>query len=887
MNEQPALKDNTFHLVAYLLSVVIGLIGIGTLFGWYYNINLLKAGLPNFISMKPNTALAFILISISFILSQYNQNKLGALSFIIRALGILIFMIGALTFAEYVFGFQFHIDQLLFSESTPAIFHPPGRMSPITTIIFMMIGACIFLLYLKHTMIICQTLAIIVGFLGIMILSAFTYNYSPSVYKIIPFFYASVHASINFVLTAIVICCLYPRNGIIALLRSKMVGGRMMRWMLPASILIPFILGYLRVWGQTKGFYDAGSGTAFFAISLMVIFFILIFFIFSILIRREQQITIQYHIASAIAEAEDFYLFAEEVLHIICKFLGWNSGEVWLVDSADNTLHFVTRWPNNVEERTTESGKKTLKLDEGLPGYIWKIKKPYWSLNINKEKNISLEAHFRKKMKSFFAFPVMAGDEVLAIILFYANNMIKPNVSLLGMFDVISIQIGRFIKSKQIEKNLFYLERYDVLTGLVNKFEFENNLTEAIATAKRCRHRVALFYLDIDYFQRMNDAAGSASGDRLLQQMANRLHQNMSKLGVVSRFGGDEFAILLPKITEHYDVKIVADKILKIISLPFKVDGRSLFITASMGISIYPDDGDTAKKLLSSADTAMHQVKNQGGNSYQFSFSGMMDVVRKKFMLENRLRNALKNNEFILHYQPIVDIKSKKIMGFEALIRWPQNDGQMMMSEEFISLAEKVNLVDQLDEFVLRTACLQTKKWQREGLGEITIAVNFSVRELDENFAKKIKKTLAETKLDAKYLHVELTENALMQVTEKNLSILMDLKNIGIKLCIDDFGTGYSSFSYLTNFSVDIVKVDQSFIRDIVNNLKIKEIVLAMIVMSHAVNAKIIAEGVETKKQLEILAEIGCDQCQGYLLGKPMPMQNVSQFFIKFNEQEN
>ena len=425
---------------------------------------------------------------------------------------------------------------------------------------------------------------------------------------------------------------------------------------------------------------------------------------------------------------------------------------------------------------------------------------------------------------------------------------------------------------KANEERLHRLAYYDALTELPNRILFNDRLNQAMARADRSKQMVAVMLLDLDRFKIINDTLGHMAGDTLLIDVAQRIGDCMRESDTVARLGGDEFIVVLPDMDNINYASLVAQKIIDVLTQPFTLEGQEVFITASIGISFYPSSGDNAEILVKKADIAMYQAKEQGRNNYQFHRSSASDKTSALFALEHSLRRALERNELSLHYQPQIDIETGCITGMEALLRWQHPERGMILPNEFIPLAEETGLIIPIGEWVLRSACAQNKEWQDSGLPPVRIAVNISVRQLKQkNLVAKITETLAETGLDPQWLELELTESMIMQNAEDSVQQLNGIKSLGIGLAIDDFGTGYSSLSYLKRFPIGRVKIDQSFVQGMCNNLDDAAISRAIIALANSLNLKVTAEGVETQDQLSFLREHQCCDAQGFLFSHPVP----------------
>ncbi len=424
---------------------------------------------------------------------------------------------------------------------------------------------------------------------------------------------------------------------------------------------------------------------------------------------------------------------------------------------------------------------------------------------------------------------------------------------------------------KRAEETIRHVAYHDALTDLPNRALLYDRFTQVLAQAGRTKQRLAVMSLDLDRFKVINDSLGHSLGDRLLQAVAERLTGLMREGDIVACVGGDEFILLLPGTTSPEDAAKIAERILKALRLPFHLDGHQLHTTTSIGISLYPYDAEDAATLLKNADAAMYRAKEQGRNSYQLHTPATAARASQQLALEDSLRHAVEHAELVVYYQPQADVDSGQVVGVEALVRWQHPDWGLVAPSQFIPLAEETGLILPLGEWVLRTACAQSKAWQEAGLPPLRLAVNLSARQFQQpDLVETIDRVLKETHLDPHCLELEITEGAAMQNVHLTTKVLHDLQGMGVRIAIDDFGTGYSSLSYLKEFPIDTLKIDQSFVRDVIADRSDAAIVSAIIAMAHSLDLKVIAEGVETRHQLAFLRQRGCDEFQGYLLARPM-----------------
>ena len=413
--------------------------------------------------------------------------------------------------------------------------------------------------------------------------------------------------------------------------------------------------------------------------------------------------------------------------------------------------------------------------------------------------------------------------------------------------------------------------QHDVVTNLPNRLLLNDRISQSISLARRQRKHIAVIFLDLDRFKYINDSLGHATGDQLLQSVAKRLLAGVRGSDTVSRQGGDEFVILLSEITYPEDAATSARKILLSLSAPHSIVGQDLHIDGSIGISIYPEDGEDAETLIKSADTAMYHAKENGRNNFQFFKAEMNLKAVERQSLESGLRRALEREEFLLHYQPKVNLETGDITGVEALIRWRQPDRGLVPPSQFVPIAEDCGLILHIGRWVLREACRQARAWQDAGLPTVPVAVNVSAVEFrDKGFVEGVRAILSETGLEACYLDLELTEGVLMEDGESTAAVLRTLKMMGVHLAVDDFGTGYSSLSYLRQFPIDVLKIDKSFVHQISGDPNDSAIVSAVIDMGKNLKQRVVAEGIETQEQLAFLQARHCAEGQGYLFSRPL-----------------
>ncbi len=437
-------------------------------------------------------------------------------------------------------------------------------------------------------------------------------------------------------------------------------------------------------------------------------------------------------------------------------------------------------------------------------------------------------------------------------------------------------------QNKQTQEKLNHLAYHDALTDLPNQVLFKDRLKQAIALSRRNDQMQAVLLLNLDRFKTVNDSLGYTAGDRLLQSVAQRLTSCVRESDTVARFGSDEFAILLTQIPRAQDAANAARAIKDALDQAFIFDEQELFVSSSIGISLYPQDGRDTAGLLKNAGAALDRAKVQGGNTYHFYTAGGTTRALKQLVLESNLRPGLERSEFIVQYQPLVDLRDFQLVGMEALVRWQHPSLGLLHPTEFIHLAEESGLIISLGDWVMRTACAQNMSWQDAGLAPMRLSLNFSARQFQQvTFISTVAEILKETNLDPRWLELELTESSIMKDPEQAIEKLHELKLMGIRVAIDDFGTGYSSLNYLKRFPIDTLKIDKSFVSDVCKDPHDTAIVRAIITLGHALDLTVIAEGVETQEQLQYLISLDCDVVQGFLFSKSLSTTAFEELLVE------
>ncbi|MBI3313488.1 MAG: EAL domain-containing protein [Candidatus Omnitrophica bacterium] len=538
-----------------------------------------------------------------------------------------------------------------------------------------------------------------------------------------------------------------------------------------------------------------------------------------------------------------------------------------LADRQNPSFQF--QWLKSLEEGTHHLASEksdVVLLDLELPDYS----------------GFDAYSHFRRKHP---AHPIVVlADTAQKTIGVEAVMQGAQDYLVKGQYDdeLVGRVLHYAIERKRSEDRLNQLAFYDPLTHLPNRILFIDRLRQSLMAANRYHQHVAILFLDLDRFRRINETLGYALGDELLKAVAGRLLANLYETDTITRLGSDEFVILLPKIAKTSHAIKVASKILQAFSVPFRVHNHELFMTCSMGISFFPHDGDEVEILLKNADKAMSLAKDQGRNNFQLYSATMNAGALEHFEMENHLRYAAERGELELFYQPQIDLKTGMIVGMEALIRWFHPLRGRLAPSEFLDLAEETGLILPIGEWVLETACRQTHHWRQQGFPNLRVAVNISDLQFrEENFPRVIERVLEKTGLNPSFLELELTENIMMPKNGSSKAILNALKATGVKIAIDDFGTGYSSLGTLKRFPIHTLKIDQSFVQDISTNPDDAAIARAIISMAHSLRLEVVAEGIESEAQLDFFKFHSCDKVQGFLYSKPLPAFEFSSFLEK------
>jgi len=624
------------------------------------------------------------------------------------------------------------------------------------------------------------------------------------------------------------------------------------------------------------------------------------------LYEKQQQLQLLEAIAVAAnqsASVEDALQFA---LTAVCQSTGWPLGHAYLVLPADGTkrLRSAGVWHGAETEhmRAFSCATETTNFEPGagLPGRVLATGAPAWIADVAEETNFPRAQSARMaNIKACFAFPVLAGSDVAAVLEFFAERVIAPDEIILRLMSQIGTQLGRVFERKRAEDDLVHDATHDPLTGLPNRVLFLELLTRAVARNKRHPDATfAVLFIDLDRFKVVNDSLGHHAGDNLLVQVAARLSASLRQSDLVARsgappveacdmlarLGGDEFTVLLDDLGDLSAAVGIADRIQEVLRPPFSIEGQELYASASIGIASSATVYTSADAVLRDADLAMYRAKASGKSRYEIYDRTMHAAAVNRLALETNLRRALQNNEFVLHYQPIVLLSSAEVIGFEALVRWQKSEFELVYPGEFIDVAEDTGLILFLGMWVLREACRTMRRLHREFPKQrpLTISINISARQFAQpDLVQQVRQIIQETGIDPHTVKLELTESVTMGDAERTINVLSQLNELGVRFSIDDFGTGYSSFSYLHRFPLDTLKIDRSFISRMGQSSESRGIVETIMHLARHLGMKVVAEGTETEAHVEHLRSLGCDFAQGYFFSRPLTIKGARELLMR------
>ena len=595
----------------------------------------------------------------------------------------------------------------------------------------------------------------------------------------------------------------------------------------------------------------------------------------------------QFTILATMAEIDRLILSTMDADHIVETLL-LRAGEVvrsdmvavLLVDrrtSPDATLHLHWDLP---EPGTSRSA---IRLQESEIEEL-SIQSKHILLDASNPRSY-LKPMARTGVRHFLALPIILGGEVSGAMCFGVRENVAFVDEDIQQARELTDRAAVALSNAAWEEKLYHQAHYDALTDLPNRALLQDRLQQAVSRARRNSTAVGVMFLDLDRFKSINDSLGHSAGDSLLRDTADRLVAQVREIDTVVRFGGDEFIVILPDLSDDgaliTSISRVCEGILSATTTPYEVAGHQVSVTTSIGISLFPRDADNFDDLLKNADSAMYHAKAQGRDNYQFYAQDLNAAATQHLQLEKDLRHAIDNDELVLFFQPQVESKTGKIVAAETLLRWRHPEHGLVSPAKFIPIAEETGLINSIGEWVIRSTCAQAKQWLTQGVGPVRLAVNLSARQFrSSDLVSVVKQALSESELPVELLELEVTEGTIMTDIDRTIGTLEVLSQLGIRLAVDDFGTGYSSLAYLAQFPIDVLKIDQSFVRDITINRNVASIVTAIVGLAHSLNLEVVAEGVEDTEQLAFLRSLDCEEIQGYLYSKPLPAEEFEKLIV-------
>ena len=599
--------------------------------------------------------------------------------------------------------------------------------------------------------------------------------------------------------------------------------------------------------------------------------------------QTEKRQAMEHAVTRALSEASTLSEALAKVVETICVTLGWHYGARWEWNDEERALQRRESWgAETAEIEAFDAASTNLALTaqfdgSGLASRAFAERKPVWARDITKVQFSRHALAAKAGLHAAFAFPLLRGNQVLGVLEFFHRDVREPEPALVDIAESLGREIGQYIVRAQAEEAVKFMAMHDALTRLPNRAMFNERLAGAIAQAQRHQRSLAVLFIDLDRFKLINDTLGHEAGDYVLGEAAQRLTDNLRGGDTVARLGGDEFVVLLEEVADPVYVGSVSQKLIAALAAPFVIGGREYRVTASIGVSTYPGDGEDPETLLKNADSAMYRAKELGRNAFEFYSAQISSGALERLNLEAGLRRALERDELMLYYQPQIETCSGRIVGMEALVRWRHPELGVLPPARFIRLAEENGLIVPLGDWVVHSACKAHHEWKSMRIAPARIAVNLSPRQfLHAGLVKDTVRVLAETGCKPSYLELEITESMVMHDPAGAAVLIQELKEMGVRIAMDDFGTGYSSLAHLKRFPIDSLKIDRSFISDLPGDSGNVAITDAIIAMARTLHLTVIAEGVETRPQFDFLRRLGCDEVQGFYFSPPVPFDEAT-----------
>lgn len=606
--------------------------------------------------------------------------------------------------------------------------------------------------------------------------------------------------------------------------------------------------------------------------------------------RINESLNLMMEVIVAASEAEDNRAGAALCLEKICSLGAFQLGQAWFADVKHGTLFCTHSFYSELDSPDFRRESLMLRLSKGsdLPGEALKTGAPVWWSDLQQESSfVRKEAAEKAGLKTAFAFPLLSVGNVQSVFEFFSLEQRNTDQHLISMAKRIGPHLGLMFDRKQERENLRYQAYHDLLTGLPNRTLLEDRFFQALAHARRNNLMMAVLFLDLDRFKNINDRLGHQTGDLFLRQVAQRLSTSLREVDTIARLGGDEFMILLPEIEEIQDAAKTAQRILLSFESPFYAEGQTVYSSTSIGISLYPHDGEDLSTLMKNADIALYRAKEKGRNNYQLYTPSMTVTALARLKMEWDLRFALERNQLHLYYQPQLNVRTGKVVGVEALLRWQHPEMGLFLPAEFLPVAEEAGHLHSIWEWALRAACAQMTSWREHGLSIPLVTMNIPSIHLQPhtNLISIVLDSLKTARLPYRCLELEVSQTGKLSI-DQALPSIRDLKALGVRIAMDDFGAGNTSFVDVKRFPMDTIKIDPFFIQGAISDTSDRAILSSIIALGHGLNLRIVAEGVETEEQLALLKAINCDAIQGFFFCRPLPADNLTEFLSKVTSDQ-
>lgn len=837
------IENSIFRNITIAMSIIVILFSISVLIGWYAHIDALIRYKEDTIAIVFNTALSFMLTAIAILCLVYKKNKLA------RTLIIIVATLSGLVLIQHILDIDLGIDELFYTHYDSLGNKFPGRMAPNTTLCFMLASISISLYVLslgkfhKHGVLISGMLSLVILTFSVVFISGYLSEIQHAYLwgSITPM---STTAAVGFTLLAINLISL---NIYEAKLR-KILFLRYLPYATVLCILMATLILVTEIGELEQTVHHTASVqiiTLILGVALSIIFGVLLYLfqaVFYNSLKLKHSVSLLNSTIEATMDGIAVFDLNGELIIFNSKFI-----KMWGLEGVDMA----------VQNRRTITAH-VVKMVKDNDNYYAKRK----FIQMNPTQNITDQLKLKNgTILERHVSPQYVDGKIIGKVCSYTD---------------ITEQV-------KLEQQLMHQTTHDILTELPNRTLMTDLINRAIASAARSFSSVAILLIDIDKFSQINDLYGRSKADLLLKRIAIAINKAIPANCTLGRIGGDEFLLLSPELIHEQNAVQLINKVMRVFDEPFELYGKSIMVSCCIGGAFYPKDGEEVDVLLANADVAVLRSKKNGKSNFEFYTQDMKLYSIQHIQLEQQLIKAIKQNEFVVYYQPIFDLKTKLPVGVEALTRWINSKGEVILPAQFITFAEENGMITDLGKIVLLEACRQASEWQKQGFNDLTIAVNISAHQFrNEVLVNALKDAIYTTDINPKNLELELTESVFIKSVEEVSEMLREVLDLGIKISIDDFGTGYSSFNYVKQFLISKVKIDRMFIVDSVKSEQDQAILSAMIEMSKKLRFTILAEGVETIEQSKLLESLGCDQVQGFYYAKPMPAAECTAFLKSF-----